>query len=159
MDRRRLICGRNCLQLRDVRRLLSPEEGAQHAKNCWDKKLNCTESVLRGVCHAQGVELPAEAFKMATAFGGGIGCSEDICGALVGGVLAIGAMKGRTKPEEDRLPSYDGASKLHSWFSSRFGGTCCRSLNKSDFESQEHRVRCGGFVSEATLETVRILRE
>ena len=135
------------------------EEGVEHASECWASQLNCAESVLRGVCFAQNIELSDQAKRMATPFGGGIGRSEDACGALIGGVLAIGVAMGRTASEEDRLRSYEAASKLHKAFQARFGSTCCKVLNKSDFKSPQHRTRCGEYVSEATRLAIRILRE
>ena len=96
---------------------------------------------------------------MATPFGGGIGRSEDVCGALAGGVLAIGASIGRTRPEDDRLRSYDAAGELHKKFQTTFGSTSCKVLNRGDFKSPEHRVRCGRFVEECTKFTIEILRK
>jgi C_GCAxxG_C_C family probable redox protein len=135
------------------------EEGVEHASECWAHQLNCAESVLRGVCFAQEIELADQARKMATPFGGGIGRSENVCGALIGGVLPIGVSFGRTVPEEDRLKSYEAAGKLHKAFQARFGSTCCKVLNKSDFKSPEHRTRCGEYVREATRLAIQILRE
>lgn len=139
--------------------LRSADEGILEARRCWDAKLNCAESVLRGVCHAQGIELPDTAKKMATPFGGGVGRSEDICGALAGGVMALGASLGRTSPEEDRLKSYDAAGKLYRLFGEKLGSTKCKDLNRSDFKSPQHRIRCGGIVAEGTRLTIDIIRE
>jgi hypothetical protein len=74
-------------------------------------------------------------------------------------VLPIGVSFGRTVPEEDRLKSYEAAGKLHKAFQARFGSTCCKVLNKSDFKSPEHRTRCGEYVREATRLAIQILRE
>jgi C_GCAxxG_C_C family probable redox protein len=134
------------------------EEGVEHASECWASQLNCAESVLRGVCFAQRIDLTDQAKRMATPFGGGVGRSEDICGALAGGVLAIGADRGRTSAQEDRLKSYEAAGKLYRAFQTRFGSTCCNVLNKSDFKSPEHRTRCGRYVNEATSLAIQILR-
>jgi C_GCAxxG_C_C family probable redox protein len=139
--------------------MLPKEEGVAEAARCWSRGFNCAESVLRGVCRAQGIELTDQAMRMATPFGGGVGRSEDICGALAGGVMAIGAAIGRTEAEDDRLRSYEAAGKLHKSFCEEFGSSQCRVLNKSDFKSPEHRVRCGRFVEGATRITLQILRE
>jgi C_GCAxxG_C_C family probable redox protein len=135
------------------------DEGVRHAMECWSKGYNCAESVLRGVCFGMEVELPDKALMMATPFGGGIGRSEDVCGALVGGVMGIGAIKGRTTSVQDKLPSYAATGRLYRRFHDEFGSTCCRVLNKSDFKSSEHKERCGRFVAEAASMAVQILRE
>ena len=130
----------------------------EHASKCWDERYNCAESVLRGVAHAQGLELGDQAKMLATPFGGGVGRSEDLCGALAGGAMGIGLVLGRRSAEDDRLRSYDAAGKLFRAFRDRFGATSCIALNKSDFSSPAHRPRCGEYVREATrlaLETIR----
>jgi len=137
----------------------SVDDGVSEALRCWDSKLNCAESVLRGVCHAQGIVLPDTSKRMATPFGGGVGRSEDICGALTGGVMALGACLGRASPEEDKLRSYDAAGKLYGLFQERFKATSCRELNKSDFKSPEHRIRCGRFVGECARLAITVIRE
>jgi len=138
--------------------MMSADEGVQLARKCWEDKFNCAESVLRGVCHAQGIELPDTAKKMATPFGGGVGRSEDICGALTGGIMALGASLGRTSPDEDRLRSYDAAGKLYRLFLEEFSSTSCKVLNKSDFKSPEHRIRCGKFVAGCARLTIDVIR-
>ena len=137
----------------------SAEDGVAEARKSWTQRFNCAESVLRGVCHAQGIELPDIAKKMATPFGGGIGRAEDVCGAIAGGVLAIGADIGRTRAEGDKLRSYNAAGELHKKFLESFGSTSCKVLNKSDFKSPEHRVRCSRFVEECARFTIDILRK
>jgi len=135
------------------------DDGVRHASECWSKGYNCAESVLRGVGFGMEVELPDRALMMATPFGGGVGRSEDICGALIAGVMAIGASKGRTEPGQDRLACYEAAGRLYKHFRNEFGSTCCKVLNKSDFKSPEHRERCGRFVAGATSMAVQILAE
>jgi C_GCAxxG_C_C family probable redox protein len=136
----------------------SEEEAVRYASECWEKGYNCTESVLRGVCHGLEMELPEVALKMATPFGGGVGRSEDLCGALSGGVLAIGSVLGRTKNEEDRFVSYNAARDLHDRFQNKFGSSLCCELNFSDFTTPEHRERCGSFILETVRTTFRIIR-
>jgi C_GCAxxG_C_C family probable redox protein len=130
----------------------SEEECIRYTADCWEKGFNCAESSMRGVCYAQGIELPEVALKMATPFGGGIGRSEDACGAMTGSVLGIGAALGRTNAKESKFTSYIAAKEVHNLFLKRFNSTQCKVLNKGDFESQEHERRC----KEYTLESVRI---
>ena len=136
----------------------SVEEGVEMAARCWAEQYNCAESVLRGICHAQGIDLSDQGKRMATPFGGGVGRSEDICGALLGGVLAIGIVKGRTNPQQDKLVAYDTAGRLYRDFHEQFGSTSCRVLNMSDFKSPEHRLRCGRYVEAAPRLTIQTLR-
>jgi len=128
------------------------EESVRHASECWEKGLNCAESALRGVCFGRGVDLPDVALRMATPFGGGVGRCEDLCGALSGAVMGIGAQLGRTDGNGDKFRSYEAAKELCTAFVHKFGSTSCRDLNKGDFKSKEHEARCKNL----TLESVRM---
>jgi C_GCAxxG_C_C family probable redox protein len=67
---------------------------------------NCAESVLLGLCEEMHVASPLIP-RIATGFGGGIGHTGNICGAVSGAVMALGIAFGREKPEDratrDRL--------------------------------------------------------
>ena len=69
---------------------------------------------------------------MADAFGSGIGESGCLCGAVTGGVMALGLMgKG------------DRNADLIAAFRNEFRTTCCRGLSK-DYQwlSREHLANC-----------------
>lgn len=136
----------------------SHDKGIEHSIACWNQGFNCAESVLRGVCHAWSIELTELAMRMATPFGGGVGRSEDVCGALSGAVMALGTSLGRVRADEDRFRSYEPARALHDRFLTEFGSTSCRVLNRGDFESSEHRARCRKFVEGATRIALDVLR-
>ena len=137
----------------------SEEECIKYASDCWDKGFNCAESAMRGVCYGQGIDLPEVALKMATPFGAGIGKSEDVCGALTGSVLGIGASLGRTDPKGNKALSYAAAKELKSLFEKRFSSVQCKVLNKGDFESQEHERRCKEFMLESVRTAYSILNK
>ncbi len=137
----------------------SEEEAVKHASECWDRGFNCAESALRGVCHGMGIELPVVALRISTPFGGGVGRCEDICGALSGSVMGIGAALGRNDTNEDRLVSYKAAKRLHEQFIKEFGSSSCKQLNHGDFESKEHEARCKNLTLEAVRMSYRIIRK
>ena len=137
----------------------SAEEGVARAAECFAKGHNCAEAVLRGVCHAQGVDIPDGCLRMATPFGGGIGRSEDICGALTGGVMGVGACLGRVGADGDKTRSYDAANALFKGFVAAFGSAKCGDINRGDFKSPEHNVRCTGFVREAARLAILAIRQ
>jgi C_GCAxxG_C_C family probable redox protein len=135
----------------------SEDEAVRHASECWDKGFNCAESALRGICYGMGIDMPESALKMATPFGGGIGRCEDVCGALSGGVMGIGAGLGRNDPKADKTVCYGAAKKLHEQFTKEFGSSSCRALNLSDFDSPEHEARCKAFTLASVRMSYRIL--
>ena len=65
------------------------------------KGYNCAQSVLLTMFeHWNGRNelIP----KIATGFGGGIGRCGSLCGALAGGVMALGVRFGTNEPSSDR---------------------------------------------------------
>ena len=72
----------------------------QRARKNFSLGYNCAECVTEAVLSSVETGLPEEAKKMATGFGGGIGLFGDTCGALVGAVMAVSAVHGRSKLPE-----------------------------------------------------------
>jgi len=134
------------------------EEAIRYASECWDKGLNCAESALRGVCYGMGIELPDVALRISTPFGGGVGRCEDLCGALSGAVMGIGAALGRDKATGDKFASYDASKRLHEQFVLEFGSSLCKQLNHGDFKSSEHKARCKRFTLDSVRMAYRILK-
>ncbi len=60
--------------------------------------LNCTECLMRTFMDMYETDLPDDVLCLATGFGGGIGHTKNICGAITGAVMALGAVKGRRNP-------------------------------------------------------------
>ena len=120
--------------------------------------LSCTEAILEAVCHLAGLD-PRPLMPLASGFRGGMGQAGCPCGALVGGVMAIGLFVGRCDESDTDLPALRLARRLHDGFIARFSTTCCRALNGNDFESPEHDSRCADITAETTRMTLEILRE
>ncbi len=70
-----------------------------HAARYHDMGFNCCESMLAGLCDFLG-EKNQLVPRIATGFGGGIGHTGDICGAVSGAVMALGVKFGRSSAEE-----------------------------------------------------------
>lgn len=94
----------------------------------FDGGYNCAQAVLQATTGRSDPELLA----MAEAFGGGIGDSGCLCGAVTGGVMALG-LSGH--PER--------SGKLVEAFRREFRTTCCRSLSKDYvWLSDSHLANC-----------------
>jgi C_GCAxxG_C_C family probable redox protein len=129
---------------------------------------NCTQSVLLTMFEYWNGEnelIP----KIATAFGGGIGRCGSICGALTGGVMALGIKYGTNAPSlEKRLKAYEKAQKFYKHFERQHGSVFCRELigyslsNPKELEeAQKAKVfeeKCAKFVKSA-IETLLKLSE
>ena len=61
----------------------------------------CSETVLKVISENFTAELPEDVVSLASAFPHGVGGSGCICGALVGGTMAIGMFFGRSVAKED----------------------------------------------------------
>ncbi|MGL4772360.1 MAG: C-GCAxxG-C-C family (seleno)protein [Clostridium sp.] len=63
------------------------------ARELWDKKydLNCAECILYAANEEYKLDLSKQTLKAVAGFGGGIAI-EDVCGAALGAVSAIGIM-------------------------------------------------------------------
>ncbi|MGM0420299.1 MAG: C-GCAxxG-C-C family protein [Bacillota bacterium] len=105
----------------------------------------CSEAVLTTINDTLGQELPPEVVKMASGFPIGIGKSKCLCGAVSGGVMALGLKYGRTKPGAE-MPeeSFTASAELHNHVIEKYGSTCCRVLTRhfEDFTSQARADHC-----------------
>jgi C_GCAxxG_C_C family probable redox protein len=93
---------------------------------------HCAESIARAVMESQVEPFDPNWIKAASAFQGGIGkCKQDACGALTGGVVAIGVLKGRTTPDQDNTEAVNLANQFRERFIKKFGSTNCAVLLKT----------------------------
>jgi len=120
---------------------------------------NCAQSIVLAMQKFWKVEKPLEP-KVASAFGGGIGRGGSICGALTGGVIAIGLKYGTNNPlAEEREKAYLLALKFFNQFRKDCGSVLCRELighnlaNPKELEKARKagvfREKCDKFIEKA----------
>lgn len=117
-------------------------DAKQLAGQNYKKGYNCAESVIRAFRDKLKLNIPDEALKMATGFGGGLGHAGCLCGALAGSSMILSLLQGRLAETESRDPAYQSAKEFHDIFKKHFGATCCRVLNRSPYDSPEHLRTC-----------------
>jgi len=111
--------------------------------------LHCAESVASAITHLFSPEQTELACRMATGFGGGMaGSRQEACGALTGGVLAIGLLCGRTTPEQDRETAYQISAAYRERFMAHFGATICQTL-RDGFTTTDTKTACRSLTAEA----------
>jgi len=129
---------------------------------------NCAQSVLLAMFeHWNGKNdlIP----KIATAFGGGMGRCGSVCGAVTGGIMAVGMRFGTNEPSlEKRTEAYELAQRFFRRFEKQNGTVLCRELIGYDLsdpkqleEARERDVfeeKCTVFISKA-LEALLELTE
>lgn len=100
---------------------------------------NCAQSVL--VAFASGYGLTDEmALKISASFGGGMARSGKTCGAVTGGLMALGLKYGYTVPE-GRDAMYGIALEFMHRFEKLHGSLSCRDLLGFDVSTPENREK------------------
>jgi C_GCAxxG_C_C family probable redox protein len=118
------------------------ETARERAGRLFSSGHNCAQAVLQATA---GIDDP-RMMEMAKAFGGGVGGSKCLCGAISGGVMALG-WNGKGSRAE----------KLVSAFKERYRVTCCVALSSPyKWKSPEHLSNCRN-ITEETAEIVERL--
>ncbi len=118
------------------------QKAKDNAKQNFKDGLNCSESVFKAVIDTGITGLDPQAVALSTGFGGGMGLAGHNCGALIGAVMAVGAVHGRKNPLEgefqdrvDRLYGNPGLYRLFNGmaheFQEKFGALDCEKLNEN----------------------------
>lgn len=92
------------------------------------------------MCRQQGID-NAVVPRIATAFGGGIGGTGSVCGALVGAVMAIGLRHGREQASQRDTRAYVLTQELRRRFEADMGDVDCRQLTGMDLTTRDG-VKC-----------------
>lgn len=120
----------------------------------------CSETVLKVIFENFETELSEDIVSLASAFPHGVGGSGCICGALVGGTMAIGMFFGRSVAKEDGKvkKAMELSNELHNLFKKKHRAACCRVLTKNiKHGSPEHIQQCARLAGEVTEETAKII--
>lgn len=95
--------------------------------------------------------------RMMTGIAGGLGGShEEMCGALSAGALLVGALYGRTRPDEESEPCYGLASAYRARFMEEWGTTRCADLRAQGYGS-EGTIPCATLVKRAAAILLEVL--
>ena len=143
------------------------EEIRQRARKNFSRGYNCSECVFEAVISLLDTGLPQEVKKVATGFGGGVGLYGDSCGAVVGAVMAVSAVHGRSSlPEgegkeaaqkaKEQLYGKPGLYRLFNQVPNRikekYGCTLCRDLTSEWHDNwlcREHALHCREIITDA----------
>ena len=97
--------------------------------------------------------------RMSSGLAGGLGCThEELCGALSGGVLIIGAVYGRARSDEDDTECNRRVSDFRLQFLQQFGAVRCFDLRASGYGS-DGQWPCSVLVERATRVLCAMLAE
>ena len=102
---------------------------------------DCAQSVFYAYCDDLGFDKNT-ALKMASGFGGGMACKGEVCGAVTGGIIVIGARYGRGEGADRTATDLTFAKtrELMDRFAVRHGTFICRELlNGCELTTKEGR--------------------
>lgn len=130
----------------NLKREVSVAKIAKDAEDLFRGGFFCSEAVVSSIRSNFEMDVPEEVIAMASGFPIGIGRSKCLCGAVSGGVMAIGLVFGRTVQKDPQVEQTLALSKeLHDWFKEANGknALCCRILTKEfDMGAGEHKEQC-----------------
>lgn len=118
----------------------------------------CSEAVFLVGNEFLGRPVPDETVRMASGFPVGIGMAKCVCGALSGGVMALGLKYGRTSARAEMPGMFEAAKELHDRFKARRQHVCCSTLiKKFEFGSPEHLEQCIAITGEVAADVIDLL--
>ncbi|MBP2653401.1 MAG: hypothetical protein H6Q73_970 [Firmicutes bacterium] len=121
--------------------------------------LYCSEAILKAFSESYDLGLTPELYKIATAFGVGLGGAKCCCGCVTGSAIVLSLVTGRNTAVESEDLAFSVSSQLHDEFKKRFKATCCRVLtSKVEWLSPEHLEQCACYVRGAAEITTDILK-
>ena len=99
------------------------------AENYFKHGYNCSHSVALAFSEEMNMDEKTIAM-MASGFGGGFGRLREVCGAVSGMVMVLGALEGDANPEDKmaRLETYKKVQELVLKFKEQNGSFICREL-------------------------------
>lgn len=146
----------------NLKKEVSVAKIAKDAEDLFRGGFFCSEAVVSSIRSNFEMDVPEEVIAMASGFPIGIGRSKCLCGAVSGGVMAIGLVFGRTVQKDPQVEQTLLLSKeLHDWFKEANGknALCCRILTKEfDMGAGEHKEQCirfTGLVAGKVAEMIR----
>lgn len=133
----------------NIKREISPKKVQKDAEDYFRGGYFCCEALMASIRENFALDVPKEVIAMASGMAVGAGRSGCMCGALNGGILALGLFFGRTEqtgPQDPQVVKCMALThELHDWFKEANGknAICCRILTKEfDMGKGEHKAQC-----------------
>ena len=113
-------------------------EKTEVAVSVFEDGFNCAQAVVAAFAEQTGLAEHA-AYRIACGFGAGMGRRQKTCGAVTGGIMAIGSMYGKDagRTDIDKEKTYQLVTDFMHEFEERHGTTECRDLLGCDLATEE----------------------
>lgn len=114
----------------------------ENATRRFNDGYNCAQAVFTSYAPLFGMGEP-DALRIATAFGGGMGHLQEVCGALTGAFLAIGCCCGMRQLTDQAAKdrTYELVQDLGKRFAVMHGGLRCKGLLGCDLNTEAGRAQ------------------
>lgn len=121
----------------------------------------CSEAVVKTIIDEFQIDVSEDVIKMASGFPVGMGGMGCTCGALTGGVMAIGLVYGRSQGKDPKVnKAMELSAKFYQIFCERHKVSCCKVLTREmEKGSPEHMEQCIAFTGEMAYEAAKIIAE
>ena len=121
----------------------------------------CSEAVVKTIIDEFQIDVSEDVIKMASGFPVGMGGMGCTCGALTGGVMAIGLVYGRSQGKDPKVnKAMELSAKLYQIFCERHKVSCCKVLTRGmEKGSPEHMEQCIAFTGEMAYEAAKSIAE
>jgi C_GCAxxG_C_C family probable redox protein len=104
-----------------------------------EEKYSCAESVLLAMARYWGIESPLIP-RIATPFRGGLCGTQQVCGAVTGGLMAIGIQMGRDDGAQNSQACVDMGKAFMKAIQGQYGSLACREMTGLDFtDAEQHK--------------------
>lgn len=96
---------------------------------------SCSEAVLLAMARCWGIESPLVP-RIATPFRGGLCGTQQVCGAVTGGLMAIGLRLGRDEGGQDAKECVEKGKAFMRAVREEYGSIACREMTGLDFSDE-----------------------
>ncbi len=148
----------------NIKNEISLKKVQMDAENNFRSGFYCCEALMCAIRDNFELDVPREVIAMSSGMAVGVGKSGCLCGALNGGIMALGMFFGRTEPNGPQDPKsikcMELTKELHDWFKVANGknATCCRVLTREfDMGRGEHKEQCIRFTGLAAWKVAEIV--
>lgn len=119
----------------------------------------CSEAIVKTIKDAFELDFSDDVIRMASGFPVGIGGSGCACGAVSGGVMAIGMVFGRKDGGDPAVQkTMKLSAELHERFKEKRKYVCCKILTRGmDMGKKEHKEQCIAITGEVAVIVADIL--
>lgn len=111
---------------------------SEEAVKTFQDNYNCAQSVLSAFGPELGMD-KGTCMKISAPFGGGMGKTQNVCGAVTGAIMVLGLKYGKEKniSSEDKKSTYTFANEFIQQFRHQFGSIDCIDILGANMQTEE----------------------